>query len=68
MNWVAENKEWLFSGVAIALPLGLIGLFVAVLGLFVSSKKNKQVQKSGDNSNNIQVGGNINIGDKKNDG
>lgn len=61
MDWIIENKEWLFGGVLVAVPL-------ALLGLFVSNKKNKQVQKSGDNSNNIQVGGNINIGDKKNDG
>lgn len=61
MNWIVENKEWLFSGVLIAVPL-------ALLGLFVSNKKSKQVQKSGSNSNNIQVGGDIHIGDKKNDG
>tara|TARA_R110002051_G_scaffold54914_3_gene102663 strand:- start:1664 stop:1810 length:147 start_codon:yes stop_codon:yes gene_type:complete len=38
-----------------------------LLGLFVSNKKNKQVQKSGDSSTNIQVGGSLNIGSKKND-
>lgn len=60
MNWIVENKEWLFSGVLIAVPL-------ALSGLFLSNKNNKQVQKSGKNSTNIQAGGNINIGDKKND-
>jgi hypothetical protein len=58
MNWIIENKEWLFSGVAIAVPL-------AVAGWFASDKKNKQVQKGGKNSTNIQAGGHINIGDKK---
>lgn len=60
MNWIIANKEWLFSGVAIALPL-------AILGWFVSSQKNRQVQKGGDNSTNIQVGGNLNTGQKKDD-
>lgn len=60
MDWIITNKDWLFSGIAIALPL-------TVIGWFVSNKKNKQVQKGGDNSTNIQVGGSLNIGNKKND-
>lgn len=54
MQWVIENKEWLFSGIAIAIPIALIGWFF-------SGKNNKQIQKSGDNSNNIQIGGNVKI-------
>jgi hypothetical protein len=51
LDWIIGNKEWLFSGIAIVLPL-------AILGWFFGSKKNKQVQKSGSNSTNIQVSGN----------
>lgn len=57
MEWVLNNKEWLFSGIAIAIPL-------AIIGWFISSKKNKQVQKGGDNSANFQVGGNITINER----
>jgi len=60
MEWITENKDWLFSGVAIAIPL-------AIIGWFISSRRNKQVQKGGENSTNIQVGGNLNIGGKKSD-
>jgi hypothetical protein len=60
MQWITENKDWLFSGVAIAIPL-------AIIGWFISSRRNKQVQKGGENSTNIQVGGNLNIGGKKSD-
>jgi hypothetical protein len=60
MEWIAENKDWLFSGVAIALPL-------AIIGWIFSSRKNKQVQKGGDNSTNLQVGGSIKIGKSKDD-
>lgn len=60
MEWIIQNKEWLFSGIAIAIPL-------AIIGWLFSSRGNKQVQKGGDNSTNIQAGGNLKIGGNKND-
>lgn len=60
MEWIAENRDWLFSGAAIALPL-------AIIGWLISSRKNKQIQKGGDNSTNIQVGGNLEVGSSKDD-
>jgi len=58
MEWIIENKNWLFSGIAIAVPL-------AIVGWIIYSRRNKQVQKGGKNSTNIQVGGNFKIGDEK---
>jgi len=46
--------------IAIAIPL-------AIIGWLISSRRNKQVQKGGDNSTNIQIGGNFNLGGKKDD-
>ncbi len=60
MEWIVENKGWLFSGIAIAIPL-------AIIGWLISSRRNKQVQKAGNNSTNIQVGGNLSLGGKKDD-
>lgn len=60
MEWIIQNKEWIFSGIAIAIPL-------AVIGWFLSGREAKQVQKSGKNSTNIQVGGNLEIGGKNYD-
>ena len=60
MEWIAENKDWLFSGIAIALPL-------AIVGWFISSRKNRQSQKGGNNSTNIQVGGDFKMGSSKDD-
>ncbi len=54
MEWIIENRTWLFSGIAIAVPLALIGWFI-------SKRGNKQIQKGGKNSTNIQVGGNLNV-------
>jgi hypothetical protein len=60
LEWIIENRTWLFSGVAISIP-------IAILGRYFSKRDSKQVQRGGDNSTNLQVGGNITIGDKKND-
>ena len=64
LEWIIENKEWLFSGIGVT-------ILVAIAGLFIRNKrdgKNVQTIKSGDNSTNIQSGEkvNINIGGKDN--
>lgn len=58
MEWIIENKEWLFSGIAIAIPLSIVGWIT-------SKRENKQVQKGGKSSINIQVGRDFKIGDDK---
>lgn len=60
MQWIIDNKEWLFSGAGIFLMSIIIGLFVK------KQSSSKQVQKSGDKSTNYQAGGDINI-EKKDD-
>jgi len=60
MEWLISNKEWIFSGVGVFV-LGLI------ITYFISSNKDKQYQKSGDNSTNIQIGGNVTLGKKDDD-
>ena len=54
MDWFVQNKEWLLSGIVVAIPLAIIGWLLA-------KKGNKQIQKGGKESSNIQVGGDINI-------
>lgn len=57
MKWIIENADWVFSGIGIAI-LTVLG------GLFRKKKldnKNSQTINSGNNSNNIQGGGNINV-------
>jgi hypothetical protein len=60
MEWILKNKEWLFSGIAIAMPLSIVGWLI-------SGRRSKQIQKSGDNSTNIQIGGNFKVGGNKDD-
>lgn len=54
MSWIIENKDWLFSGIAVAIP-------IAVFGWIFSGRSSRQFQKGGKNSNNIQVGGDFKI-------
>lgn len=57
MEWIIDNKEWLFSGLGVAI----------IVGLFAWSRqiKHRQVQKGGHGSTNIQAGGDIDIGRRK---
>jgi hypothetical protein len=56
IDWFISNKEWLLSGVAVAVPIAIITWF-----LTRKSVNQKQIQKSGKNSINIQTGRDINI-------
>jgi len=59
MNWIIENKGWLFSGIAISVPLAIFGYFI--------NRKREPTQKQdiGNNSTGYQVGGSININRKE---
>lgn len=57
VDWIWANKEWLFSGLLVAIPIALIGWFFARRMLHRT-----QIQKSGHGSVNIQAGGNVNVG------
>ena len=50
IEWIIENKTWLFSGIAVAIPIAIIGWF-----LYRSRNKTVQKQKSGSQSINIQA-------------
>ena len=58
MQWIIDNKEWLFSGAGI--------FFITTIIALINNKKSslKQSQKSGKNSTSYQAGGDIHIGDK----
>lgn len=62
MDWIIANKEWLFSGLLVGVPIALVGwLFARRRSRF------SQNQKAGDGSVNIQVGGNIDLVKGSND-
>ena len=56
MEWIIENKEWVFSGIGVF----IIGLIISVFTKNGKRKSTKMKQKSGANSTNIQIGGDFN--------
>jgi hypothetical protein len=54
MEWISSNYTWVFSGAGIFLLGGMIALFKKK-----GSNGIKQKQRSGNNSTNIQAGGNV---------
>ena len=48
MDWIMENMQWLFSGIAIAIPL-------TIVGWIVSSRTISKFKSFGDNTTNIQA-------------
>ena len=64
IEWIIKNKEWLFSGLLVGIPIALVGWFFSR-----RPSRQSQIQKAGDNSTNVQVGGNIEVkkGKKKNE-
>lgn len=58
MNWINENKEWIFSGVGVV-------IITFILNYFFKEKSISKKQKSGKKSKNYQSGENITISNKK---
>ena len=59
MNWIIENKEWVFSGI------GVLAITLVMRLFLFRSKKPKMSQKSGSHSVNIQAGKNVEVRDVK---
>lgn len=55
LDWFWRNKEWIFSGIGVA-------ILVAIIGWIRGKPSGGQSQRSGKNSTNIQSGRDINIG------
>lgn len=53
MEWIINNKEWIFSGIGVT----FISL---IIGLLWKNKSTTMKQKSGKNSTNIQINGDYN--------
>lgn len=59
MQWIIDNAQWVFSGIGVF----VLGLFIAFLKR-ENTATTKQKQKSGNNSINIQAGGNVEFNKK----
>lgn len=57
MDWISDNKEWLFSGTGVAVLTAAVGVWQAKRTRPGSTKV--QSQRAGRNSRNTQIGGNV---------
>lgn len=57
MQWISDNKEWIFSGAGLFVLTALVAIFKK------SGHTTSQTQKSGKNSTNYQSAGGMQIGD-----
>lgn len=60
LAWIIKNKEWLFSGVGVAVGAWLVS--------FIFKKppaSSTQTLRSGNSSTNFQAGRDVNIGTKR---
>ncbi len=55
VDWIGKNVTWIFSGVGVA----IIGAILSLLFKRRRTESSKQEQTSGDNSTNVQVGGDV---------
>jgi hypothetical protein len=54
IDWILQNKAWLFSGLLVAVP-------IAIVGWILAKRSVVQKQKAGNNSVNIQGMGNTTV-------
>lgn len=57
LDWIINNKEWLFSGIGVV----VLGGIAALIRRRKSTSTPLQKQKSGHHSSSVQIGGDINI-------
>jgi len=50
-QWIVDNKEWLFQGALVVIPVAIIGWIIGSRRLGI-----RQRQRGGRNSTNIQIG------------
>jgi hypothetical protein len=64
-KWFLENKEWLLSGLAVSVPIAIIGLLLNRSSSIKRSRskgsRDINFGKSGSNSNNILMSGDLTV-------
>ncbi len=62
MNWLTENKEWIFSGIGVAIVTLAVRLLPPLFKTRPRRGSASMRQHGGDHSTNIQIGGDFRHG------
>jgi len=63
LDYLYKNKEWIFSGIGVA----MLTMLIAIFRKRITSSKVIQKQRSGDNSVNTQIGRDLNSNKSQDD-
>lgn len=56
INWIANNQEWVFSGIGVTILLGIIAFFRKIFYKKSEDKKGIKIEQKNEGQNNTQIG------------
>ena len=56
IDWLFNNREWVFSGIGVTVLLGVIAFFCKIFGKNAENEKNMKIEQKAKGQNNTQVG------------
>ena len=66
MDWLFNNKEWLFNGVGVSVISGLVTIIIALFGFFFFRKDRHSIKQHGNgnvaHSGNGDINNTVNVG------
>ena len=56
INWIIENKEWIFSGIGVTLLLGIVGFIYKKFTKKSNEEKTIKIEQKNEGKNATQIG------------
>ena len=56
INWIANNQEWVFSGIGVTILLGIIAFFRKIFCKKSEDEKSVKIEQKNEGQNNTQIG------------
>ena len=67
INWVIENREWIFSGIGVTILIGIIGFIRKIITKDSNNKKIIRIEQKNEGQKATQIGIQNNYFGEKND-
>lgn len=56
INWIIENKEWVFSGIGVTVLLGVTTFFRKIFQKKSENEKSIKIEQKNEGQSNTQIG------------